>query len=263
MKKVMSVLLGVLVCAGAAVAGPFPSTVTNDVYGIAQGGSANGIPTANNNNDGVPDIHDAINQLLGTSYTQNYQVDALYVDSDSIWQDVGAVSLIGMTAGNSNTLGVYTDLGVGAAKTAVIGPYSNNFGFLGDGTAAHPYPAGTTGLGGGTSFGWYLNSSGANYYSEAALNELDLDHMMTFELAGLKGQTIWVDYGNGPMQITLNNPYLICWEDLPWSNGALGDEDYDDMMYVVDMIPTPLPGAILLGMLGLGCAGYRLRRQTA
>ncbi len=36
--------------------------------------------------------------------------------------------LIGLTAGNSNTIGVYTDIGVGAVKTAILGPYSG-FGF--------------------------------------------------------------------------------------------------------------------------------------
>ncbi len=263
MRKITA-LLGVLLCTGSmAIAGPFPASVTNDYYGVLQGGTANGIPTAHNDNDGVPDIHDAVNQLLGTSYSQNYQVDALFVESDSVWQNVGSVALIGMTAGNTNTLGVYTDLGTGSVKTAIIGPYANYFGFLGDGTAAHAYPAAMTGMDSGTSFGWYLNSSGATYYSESALNGNRLDHMMTFDLVGLEGKTVYVNYGDGPVAVTLNDPYLICWEDLPWSNGKLGDEDYDDMMYIVDVIPVPLPGAVLLGMIGLSYAGFRLRRQTA
>jgi hypothetical protein len=262
-KPVLTTLLVLLGTSALAVAGSFPSTVANDVYAVAQGGTVNGTPTANDDNDGVPDIHDAINQLLGTSYSHNYAVDPLFVEPDEVWTNVtGVVALIGLSAGNSNTLGVYTDLGVGAVKTAVLGPYSG-FGFTGDGTIANPYPAAMTGLSSDTQFGWYLNSSGANYYSESALNGNGLDHMMTFDLPGLEGKSLYIDAGNGPWQITLNDPYLICWEDLPWSGGYLGDEDYDDMMYIIDVARVPLPGAILLGVIGLSCAGYRLKRQTA
>ncbi len=57
-----------------AIADPFPSNVADDVYS----GIVNGIPTANDKNDGIPDIYDAINLITGSSYTSNSQVDSFF-----------------------------------------------------------------------------------------------------------------------------------------------------------------------------------------
>jgi hypothetical protein len=268
----ISFMGAVLILSGTAMAGPFSFNVQNDVYGTAQGGAVNGIPTANDDNDGLPDINDAANLLygiagLGTPFARNYQLDGLFLgDGDSIWQELGGgtVALIGLTAGNSNTIGVYTDLGVGSAQTNVLGPASG-FGFTGDGSAANPFPAGFTGLSLGQSYGWFLNSSGSFYFSEPGLNsDQGIDHLMTFDMSALEGTTIYVNSGSGSTPFLLGaNTFLLAWEDLPFQNGVAGDDDYDDMIYLITNAPRNAPEPTTLGLIAVGLVlGFGRRRRS-
>lgn len=222
--------------------------------------SPDGIPTAADKNDGIPDIFDAVNRVAGTAYADNEQVDNRFIQPDYVWEELnGQIALIGLTAGNNNTIGYYTDLGTGFARTALLSNFSG-FGWKGDGSNTSPYPGATFSLGTNNLFGWYLDSvtssSSALYYSESVLNPSGWDHLMTFEVPELAGQKLWVTIGGATVEWTFTDPYLLAWEDL-----NLGDTDYDDMIYLVDKVaPVPVPGAVLLGMLGLGYAGMKLRK---
>jgi len=257
---VVFAIIAILVSPGQfAFATPFSTNVATDVYAVAQGGVVNGIPTARDNNDGLPDIHDAVEflhaiALLPNTFPRNKDVDPLFKEPDELWQEMGngEVALIGLTAGNSNTIGVYTDLGTGNVRTVVLGPNSG-FGFTGDGTMANPFPAGMTGLVPNQNFGWYLQSNQNFFFSESTLNEplptgAGIDHMMTFDLSALAGTQIFVDLGAGPVPLILGtSTFLIAWEDLLFNGNTAGDDDYDDMMYLVTNVDEiPLVGGEII-----------------
>ena len=138
-------LIGALCLCGAAWASSLPPRVASDRYFPHQ---VNGIPTPNDDNDGVPDINDAVNLLLGSEpgdagyYATNADLDALLVSNDALWSNLtDVVALVGLTASYSNTLGIYTDAGTGSATQEILGPNSG-YGFTGEGTAERrPSPA--------------------------------------------------------------------------------------------------------------------------
>jgi len=70
---------------------------------------------------------------------------------------------------------------------------------------------------------------------------------------------------------TLSNDNMVTWlitgggsagnYVVGWEAEALGDADYQDLVVEIsNAAPVPVPGAVLLGILGLSAAGIKLRR---
>lgn len=260
MKKTLLALTLVPALLGAPQvwADPYTPFFAGDGYAAF----SNGIPTPNSATDG-PHIFQAFNALTGSSFTNNSDVDSFqYLGQDSIWKTKGndSVSLIGLSAGNSNTLFAYT--------TNPAGSTSNVFhqSFTGEGLL-DPAPTGSTGFAVGTEFGWTLQSiapdGGTAYWdSDPNKNSSLLDHMLTYRLTDLIGKSYELKDKDGNITTrTFIDPYLLAWEDLPLSAAnKLGDEDYNDLLYVVDnvapvgapVVATPEPVSMILFMLGGG-----------
>jgi len=247
-----------LVMIGIFVAVLCVSTVTTKAAVFGDGGAAlqqvlNNITTNPVGNSSVDVVNDALSD-----------------DEDSYWAiggTGGSVSTVVIELAdfaNDNTFGIY-DKGDpsktvmvfdGAATTgtkALLSIYDNgdvelNFNLTGVTFS-------------GNQFGFYLenpvnpdNPQDVSYiwYSDSTLNNDD-DHMYAYQ-----GENDTVKIGGAAPGLWTPSEYVLAWEDLPFSNS---DKDFTDFVVMVESVnPVPVPGAILLGFLGMSAAGLKLRR---
>ncbi len=101
-------------------------------------------------------------------------------------------------------------------------------------------------------------------WSREALNTKnhagEYDRMVTFDVSGLNIYT-WTagDYSSpttSKIRTAVEGPaYIVCFDP------GTSDTDFQDMIVLIEgAVPTPVPGAVLLGFLGLSAAGIKLRK---
>ncbi len=214
-------------------------------------------------------VLDGITQapVLGTS-SVNVVTDPIAEGQDDQWKITAAggsfATMIIEVAGwaGSNTFGVYdfTDptksvelfAGSAAAGTqAVLSIKDDGSVFVNLSDTGVDFS--------GAWFGYYMdssaNSEGGLWYSDTTLNSDGMDHMVAIQgtdtdTVKLPGVTagLWTD-----------NEFILAFED---KAAQFSDADYDDMVLMVESVMVPVPGAVLLGMLGLSVAGARLRKRS-
>ncbi|UCE59848.1 MAG: DUF4114 domain-containing protein [Phycisphaerales bacterium] len=158
----------------------------------------------------------------------------LSTDNDMIWTDgIATFEVQARFAGYDQSFGIDTDL------TNSVVDHNEVFSVTGSGYTDTGLSGGASGLHLSGEWAWTRAGSDAGPWSSNAPDNTDsLDHVVTYLLDpadGKTNETVW----------------WVFFEDL----NNLGDHDYNDLAVEIRAQPIPVPGAAILGLVGLGMVG--------
>ncbi len=124
-----------------------------------------------------------------------------------------------------------------------------------------------------STFGFYLDSSegyhegGGVFYSDTSLNPDATDHLAVYQGNNLDYVRLTEDKPEAGLKWT-DQEFILAWEDLGARMPSYSDQDYNDLVLMIESVdptvPVPEPGTLLLlgsGILAFVACARRQRKQ--
>lgn len=217
------------------------SSIFSNYYGGVFAPGPNGAPSYTNGAITATRVDDTIGK---TGIGNNLNLVSGAPDSattDQRWEDgIAITAAVARFAGYTQEFGY--DEGNGYVKLFDVA-VNGSGGYNVSGSGSYHFTEGVP-------WNWVRGGTGQRYYSENGRNSDGLDHMITYQITGLRSSdTVW----------------MLFWEDRPGAFRSAGsDRDFNDLVVEIRASVAnivPVPGAALLGGLGMAIIGLARGRR--